>query len=187
MAARAPSGHQFSVVESLCCAFSVRCGRLVRRDELLSEVGVKQAGGGLDAALPFQRARRYSVGRAESDPNMAGHLSRFRGWAKLWRSGVIADKRTVISVETERVLIIRRRRSIRAWCAECGCEVDLVDETEAGALTGTPGAALRDRAQARGWHVSEDEDGTGFVCLQSLLRSSAKANAKFRTNGMPFD
>ncbi len=84
---------------------------------------------------------------------------------------MIAEKRTEITVETDRVLIIRRRRSIRAWCPKCGCEVDLVDEVEAEALTGIPGDTFRNRAEACGWHVSEDQDGSRLVCLQSLFKS----------------
>lgn len=107
----------------------------------------------------------------DGDPNMASNLSRFRAWAKLWRSGLSPEKRTEITVEVDRVLIIRRRRSIRGWCAECSGEVDLVGEVEAEALTGMSGQTLRDHAQTCGWHVLEGEDGTGLVCLQSLLKS----------------
>ena len=82
-----------------------------------------------------------------------------------------ANKRTVITVETDRVLIIRRRRSIRAWCPECGREVDIVGLQEAEDLTGILGHAIRERAQAPGWHLSDGEDGIGLVCLESLARS----------------
>lgn len=102
---------------------------------------------------------------------MASNLSRFWGWDKLRRSGATVHKRTEITIETDRVLIIRRRRSIRAWCPECGREVDMVDRQEAEDLTGISGHAIRERAQAPGWHLSDGEDGIGLVCLESLLKS----------------
>ena len=80
-------------------------------------------------------------------------------------------KRTEITVETDQVLIIRRRRSIRARCAQCGCEVDMVGPEEAGALAGMSGQTLRDSAHARGWHLSEGPNGTALVCIESLLKS----------------
>jgi hypothetical protein len=82
-----------------------------------------------------------------------------------------ARKRTEITVETDQVLVIRRRRSIRAWCRECACEVDMVGLAEAEVLTGMSAKVLRDRAQARRWHLSESSDGTALVCLESLLKS----------------
>jgi hypothetical protein len=87
------------------------------------------------------------------------------------RGGMTTHKRTEITVETDKVLIIRRRRSIRAWCPECGSEVDLVGLRAAEAVTGLTGQALREAPKARGWHVSENPDWAGCICLESLLRS----------------
>jgi hypothetical protein len=64
---------------------------------------------------------------------MASNLSRFRSWARLLRRERIVDRRTEITteitVETDRVFVIRRRRSIRAWCPECGCAVEIRGES----------------------------------------------------------
>jgi hypothetical protein len=81
-------------------------------------------------------------------------------------------KRFEITIETDRILILRRHRSMRAYCGQCGCQVDMMDEGEAAALSGTTGQVLRDLAQVRGWHLSEGQDGTALVCLNSLLRST---------------
>jgi len=80
-------------------------------------------------------------------------------------------KRVEISVETDRVLIIRRCRVLRVWCQECGHEVDMVDISEAGTLAAMSEPVLRDCAAARRWHVYEGQDGIGLVCLESLLKS----------------
>jgi hypothetical protein len=80
-------------------------------------------------------------------------------------------RRTEITVETDQILIIRRTRAIRAWCEDCGCEVDMVDQGEVQAIAGISGQALRDFAGANHWHLSEGQDRTGLVCLESLLKS----------------
>jgi hypothetical protein len=82
-----------------------------------------------------------------------------------------AHNRVEITIETERLLIIRRRRTFRAWCQECGCEVDMVSAGEAELPTGMAGQTLRDGAEARGWHIAQGRDGTEMVCLVSLLKS----------------
>jgi len=84
---------------------------------------------------------------------------------------VTAHKRTEITVETDRVLIIRRHRSIRARCTVCGCEVDMVGQGEAEVLTGISAQALSDGIVARKCHVYEGGDGALRICLESLLKS----------------
>jgi hypothetical protein len=80
-------------------------------------------------------------------------------------------KRTQITIETERVVTIRRRRAKRAFCPECGCEVDMVSLAEVGALTGQPQLKLADSKSVPGWHVSEGADGSPVICLPSLLKA----------------
>jgi hypothetical protein len=79
-------------------------------------------------------------------------------------------RRTEITVETERVLIIRQRRSVRTWCRECGCEVEMVSLGEAEALTKVSGQEVGEFAQAHRWHLSENQEGTRLVCLASLWK-----------------
>jgi hypothetical protein len=82
-----------------------------------------------------------------------------------------AHKRIQITIETHQLLTIRRRAVARRWCRECGCEVEVVGAGELEALTGVPGLALRDSARTQRWHLLEAEDGSGVLCLQSLLKS----------------
>ena len=82
-----------------------------------------------------------------------------------------AHRRTEITVETERVLIIRRRPLVRAWCQECGGEVEMVSLEEAEALIEVSGQELCESAEAPRWHLSENQEGICLVCLESLLKS----------------
>jgi hypothetical protein len=67
---------------------------------------------------------------------MANNLARFRRWSKSLVEGVIGRKRTEITVETDRLLIVRRRRTVRFWCRECGREVVAVSAEAAETLIG---------------------------------------------------
>jgi hypothetical protein len=80
------------------------------------------------------------------------------------------QSRIEITVETERVLIVLKRRSVRAWCQECGCEVEMVSLSEAEALTKVSGQECRGFAQVHRWHFSENEEGSCLVCLGSLWK-----------------
>ena len=116
------------------------------------------------------RWRRLDVG-TKAEPNVASTLSRFRRWAKRLLGPQTEHKRTEITIETDRILIIRRRRSTRAWCSECGGEADMVGLAEAEAITGAVPPMLPDSAEARGWHLAEGPGGTPLICLKSLRKS----------------
>lgn len=101
--------------------------------------------------------------------NVESNLSRFQRWAKRLMGARGTKKTTEITVQTDQILVIRRRRPIRAWCHECGCETDMLTIDEVGSVMSS-GPPLTLDAQP-GWHRSESEDGTGLVCLDSFLKS----------------
>ncbi len=108
---------------------------------------------------------------AEVEPNVAVNLSRFRRWAKAVVEALWRPPRMEITVQTDRVLIIRRRQSRRVWCHQCGREVDAVGLQEAGELTGVPQLALPGNAASGAWHVCAGKDGEPVICLESLLKT----------------
>lgn len=75
-----------------------------------------------------------------------------------------------ITTQTDRVLIIRRRRTTRLWCPECGREMEMIDAKAAEVLTGVKPPIRRDHAEAHGWHSSQGHDGSPLVCLESVLK-----------------
>jgi hypothetical protein len=75
-------------------------------------------------------------------------------------------KRMGGTVETDQVLIIRRRRSTRGWCHECGRQVEVVSLEDATAIAGMNSPLLHDGLAQR-WHFSDSEEE--WVCLESLL------------------
>ena len=106
----------------------------------------------------------------------------FRRWAKVSSRMAAAYKRTEITVETDRIWIIRKSRTRRGWCVECGREVDMVGLKEAGALLrkDTPPLTqpvLPGCGDNRRWHWSQADDGSPLVCLESLLRPTHNQNS----------
>jgi len=79
-------------------------------------------------------------------------------------------RRTEVTIETDRVLVIQRH-STRVWCRECGREVEALGLAYASALTGITEHGMRHGGQAWKWHLSESQDGAPVICLESLLKS----------------
>jgi hypothetical protein len=100
----------------------------------------------------------------------------FRRWVKSPGSLWTAARKATITVETDQIWILRRSRFTRAWCAECGREVDTVGLKEAAGLSGQGfphihQLALGDSGSTQGWHFAEAPDGSPIVCLESLRKS----------------
>jgi hypothetical protein len=106
----------------------------------------------------------------EVRPHVESNLSRFQRWAKRLVGAETTHKKREITVESDRVLVIRRHRLARAWCEECGVEVDTLSLDEAASMTGTSSTLSRDMWMAA-WHLCEGSDGTPRICLESLLKS----------------
>jgi hypothetical protein len=108
---------------------------------------------------------------AEVEPNVASNLSRFRDWAKRLAGAISEPQRTEITIQTDRLVLIRGRRPTRAWCQQCGHEVEMIGLPQDAALAGGGKPVLPDSTQGQGWHVSEDQNGSLLVCLESVLKS----------------
>jgi|HubBroStandDraft_6_1064221.scaffolds.fasta_scaffold07358_7 hypothetical protein len=113
--------------------------------------------------------------RTKNRVNVASNLSRFRRWANKLVEIMTIHKRTEITVQTDRILIMRRRRSKRVWCEKCGCEVDVVSFDGSGTLAGNPHPMSATGMVPDRWHVCHN-DGEQWVCLESLLSSLQTEN-----------
>jgi hypothetical protein len=87
------------------------------------------------------------------------------------------QKRTEITVETDRLLIIRRRHSTRLWCRECGRETDFVPWEQMAKMeqvgrlleTGARVAEPQPANSLHGFHIQQTREETVLVCLESVL------------------
>jgi hypothetical protein len=124
-----------------------------------------------------QDRTRWRAARKPS-PMWKAIYHEFRRWAKVSDRPVAACKRTEITLETDRIWIIRKSHSTWGWCAECGREVEMVGLKEAEVLWGIARPLIATqpmlpggRGDSRGWHWSESADGSPLVCLESVLKS----------------
>jgi hypothetical protein len=85
---------------------------------------------------------------------------------------VKTKRRTEITVETDRVLVVRRRRGgpVTAWCPDCRNQVPMLTPDEAGAVARISMRAIYRRVEASGLHFAETPQGLLLVCLNSLRR-----------------
>ena len=81
-------------------------------------------------------------------------------------------KRTArITVETERLLVIRRSpTSGDGWCNQCEAPVKLIRLEEAAAIAGASQRAIFRWAEAGEIHFTETADGKVMFCLNSISR-----------------
>jgi hypothetical protein len=84
---------------------------------------------------------------------------------------VTSTKRTEITVETERILVIRRRyRAIEVWCNECDEAVIMIRPDQAAAVSGRGLRAIFGAIEQAQLHFLEQSDGMLLICLNSLLK-----------------
>jgi hypothetical protein len=82
---------------------------------------------------------------------------------------VKTSKITEMTVETDEVFIIRRAQArIRAWCAECAAEVEMITSEQAIPLMGASLREIACRLEAGQIHFTEMNDGRLLVCVNSL-------------------
>lgn len=84
-------------------------------------------------------------------------------------------KRTEITIETDSLFVLRGRRTLRAWCPQCGKKVKMIPLNQTGVISNlTPPEVER-------WLLSEDlhhtvaSDGAPLVCLDSMLKRVCNA------------
>jgi hypothetical protein len=87
-----------------------------------------------------------------------------------------AERRTRITIETERILVIARQHAARGWCERCGCEVELLPSSQAGRLLNVGPQQSEGRRQNK-VHLVQAKEGL-VVCLKSLLRFLQAASGR---------
>ena len=78
------------------------------------------------------------------------------------------QKRTEITIETERVLVVSQRRE-RAilWCSDCDTRVSMLTVDEAALAISTTPLVIFKLAEAGKLHLAA-RDGRQFICPNSL-------------------
>jgi hypothetical protein len=95
------------------------------------------------------------------------------GWqTSKWEASLATKKTTRITIETERLLIIRHGASVREWCKQCATEVDMVPLESAAALGQVAAGTIQRLLDNEKLHLSKSCEPVR-ICLNSLLKEVA--------------
>jgi hypothetical protein len=78
-------------------------------------------------------------------------------------------KQTKITIETDSLLILHGRSSLRAWCSACAAEVESIDMEHTGVISNLDQPALEEWLNSKELHRLETPDGSAQICLNSLV------------------
>ncbi len=84
---------------------------------------------------------------------------------------MITRKRTKITIETERLLIVSRHHGAIDWCGVCNQRVRMISVDEAAALARLSSRTIYRWVEAERIHFIETTDGLLRICSNSLNRS----------------
>jgi hypothetical protein len=85
------------------------------------------------------------------------------------------SKETKITIETESILILRGRSSLRAWCPNCGSEVEMIPLDGVGVISNLVPSEVEAWIQSEDLHHTLAADGAPMICLNSILKRVQKA------------
>lgn len=88
--------------------------------------------------------------------------------------GILGNRKIRITVETDSVLLVRRRNSRRAWCEKCADFTESASFEEADALASADAATLTRLVRSERLHLIKGTNESLFVCLLSILKQIAK-------------
>ena len=82
--------------------------------------------------------------------------------------------RTRITIQTERILVMGRGRSLYSLCAGCGDEVRMVTVDQAATLARLSSREIYREVEAGALHFRETSEGSVLICINSLNDSNLK-------------
>ena len=84
-------------------------------------------------------------------------------------------RQTKITVETDSLLVVRGGRSVRAWCPECGAEVEMLPLDGVGVISNLTPVDVEAWIQSDDLHHTKTTDGAPLICLNSMLKRVHRA------------
>ena len=79
-------------------------------------------------------------------------------------------KRTVITIESHRLTVVRSRRPLEMWCKRCGKEVPALTPEAAAALTGVSPESIYRGIENDELHFIEMTGEALLICSGSFLK-----------------
>src|SRR5215472_3871398 len=86
----------------------------------------------------------------------------------------VMARQTKITIETESVLVLRGRSSVRAWCPQCASEGEMIPIEGVGVISNLSPVEVEAWLESESIHRSQTADGGLVICLNSLLKRIQK-------------
>jgi hypothetical protein len=83
-------------------------------------------------------------------------------------------KQTKITIETDSLLVLRGRSSLRAWCPQCAAEGEMIPVAGVGVISNLEPRTVEAWLESEEIHQSQTTEGTPLICLNSLLKRVQK-------------
>lgn len=87
-------------------------------------------------------------------------------------------KQTRITIETDSLLILQGRNSRSAWCPRCQADRDMIALQNVGVISNLERPALEAWMNSEELHRSHSADGSGLICLNSLLARAQNTKSR---------
>jgi len=84
-------------------------------------------------------------------------------------------KRTRIRIETDSLLVLRGRTSLRAWCPQCGAEAEMIPLNDVGVVSNLPPAEVQAWIDSAELHRTQSAEGAALICLNSMLKRTHRS------------
>jgi len=84
-------------------------------------------------------------------------------------------KRTSIRIETDSLLVLRGRTSLRAWCPQCGAEAEMIPLNDVGVVSNLPAAEVQAWIESADLHHTLTADGAALICLNSMVKRTHRS------------
>ena len=86
-------------------------------------------------------------------------------------------RHTTITIETDSLLVLRGRRSLRAWCPQCGADVEMIPLNEMGVISNLQPSEVAAWIQSEELHHVQAANSTHLICLNSMLKRVHRAKS----------
>ena len=94
---------------------------------------------------------------------------------------MVDKRRTVITIESHRLTVVRSRRPIEMWCKACDKDLPMLTPEAAAAFAGVSPRAIYRCVESGELHFIDTSDGALLICSGSFLKYSEAQAALART------
>jgi len=84
------------------------------------------------------------------------------------------SKETKITIESDSLLILRGRSSLRAWCPDCASEVEMIPLDGIGVISNLALSEIEAWIQSEDLHYTKAGDGAPLICMNSIFKRIQK-------------